>query len=91
MSIFFQNCFQSQEEISTTDLSLEDSENSEGQTLPTALPYKRTNQSENQEQENSGNIEYQYPSTSDTSKYPVKDNSDSDSDTIEIREAYTPR
>jgi len=81
---------ESQEEI--IDSSLEDSDISRDKTLPTALPYRQTNQLENQDsyQEKVPDIEYQDPSTPDGSKSPIQSNSES-TDTIEIREPQTPR
>jgi hypothetical protein len=76
---------ESQEEI--IDSSLEDSDISKDKTLPTALPYRQTNQLENQEV---SDIEYQDPSTPDGFKSPVQSKSES-TDTIEIREPQTPR
>ena len=89
-TLFFSHRIESQEEI--IDSSLEDSDISRDKTLPTALPYRQTNQLENQDsyQEKVPDIEYQDPSTPDGSKSPIQSNSES-TDTIEIREPQTPR
>jgi len=81
---------ESQEDI--IDSSLEDSDISRDKTLPTALPYKETNQLENQDpnQETVPDIEYQDPSTPDGFKSPTQSKSES-TDTIEICEPQIPR
>ena len=93
LTLFFSKRIVSQEEISESqeeiiDSSLEDSDFSKDKTLPTALPYKQTNQLENQEIV--PDIEFQDPSTPDKSKSPIQSQSES-TDTIEIREPQTPR
>ena len=90
LTLFFSNrsqekIIESQDEIIESqkdiiDSSLEDSDISKDKTLPTALPYRQTNQLENQEIV--PDIEYQDPSTPEDSK---------STDTIEIREPQTPR
>ena len=93
LTLFFSNRIESQEEIIESqkeiiDSSLEDSDISRDKTLPTALPYRQTNQLENQEIV--PDIEYQDPSTPDECKSPNQSQSES-TDTIEIREPQTPR
>ena len=104
LTLFFSKRIVSQEEISESqeeliesqkeiiDSSLEDSDLSRDKTLPTALPYRQTNQLENQDpyQENVPDTEYQDPSTPDGFKSPIQSQSES-TDTIEIREPQTPR
>ena len=93
LTLIFSNRIESQEEIIESqkeiiDSSLEDSDISRDKTLPTALPYRQTNQLENQEIV--PDIEYQDPSTPDESKSPIQSKSES-TDTIEICEPQIPR
>ena len=89
-TLLFIHRIESQEDI--IDSSLEDSDISRDKTLPTALPYKETNQLENQDphQETVPDIEYQDPSTPDGFKSPTQSKSES-TDTIEICEPQIPR
>ena len=89
-TLLFTHRIESQEDI--IDSSLEDSDISGDKTLPTALPYKETNQLETQDpnQENVPDIEYQDPSAPDGFKSPTQSKSES-TDTIEICEPQIPR